>query len=56
MNNKIRKKMNKDVKKEVFIISGMSGAGKSTALNFLEDYDFEIVDNLPLNLPYSLNS
>ena len=42
--------MNKDMKKEVFIISGMSGAGKSTALNFLEDYDFEIVDNLPLNL------
>ena len=42
--------MNKDMKKEVFIISGISGAGKSTALNFLEDLDFEIVDNLPLNL------
>ena len=34
------------MKKEVFIISGISGAGKSTALNFLEDLDFEIVDNL----------
>ena len=42
--------MNKYMKKEVCIISGMSGAGKSTALNFLEDYDVEIVDNLPLNL------
>ncbi len=42
--------MNKDMKKEIFIISGMSGAGKSTALNFLEDFNLETVDNLPLNL------
>ena len=28
----------------------MSGAGKSTALNFFEDLDFETVDNLPLEL------
>ena len=31
-----------------FILSGMSGAGKSTALNALEDLGFEALDNLPL--------
>lgn len=29
------------------IVTGMSGAGKSTALNFLEDLGFFCVDNLP---------
>lgn len=32
------------------IISGMSGAGKSTALNMLEDIGFFCVDNLPVAL------
>ncbi len=32
------------------IVSGMSGAGKSTALNVLEDEDFYCVDNLPVAL------
>lgn len=32
------------------VVTGMSGAGKSTALNILEDLGFEVVDNLPLSL------
>lgn len=32
------------------ILTGMSGAGKSHALNFLEDIGFFCVDNLPLGL------
>jgi RNase adaptor protein for sRNA GlmZ degradation len=38
----------------MLIISGMSGAGKSTALKALEDLDYEAVDNLPLGLVDSL--
>ncbi len=33
---------------EVVIITGMSGAGKSTVLKFLEDFDYFCIDNLPL--------
>ena len=32
------------------IVTGMSGAGKSMALNFLEDADYYCVDNLPIEL------
>lgn len=32
------------------IVTGMSGAGKSTALNYLEDADYYCVDNLPISL------
>ncbi len=35
---------------EIIIVTGMSGAGKSTALHMLEDADFFCVDNLPLAL------
>jgi len=38
----------------MLIISGMSGAGKSTALKALEDLDYEAVDNLPLELVETL--
>lgn len=38
----------------VLLITGMSGAGKSTALNVLEDLDYEAIDNLPINLLPSL--
>ncbi len=32
------------------VVSGLSGAGKSTALKLLEDYGYEAVDNLPMAL------
>ena len=38
----------------VLLITGMSGAGKSTALGVLEDLDYEAIDNLPINLLPSL--
>jgi RNase adaptor protein for sRNA GlmZ degradation len=34
----------------MLIVTGMSGAGKSTALKALEDLGYEAVDNLPLGL------
>ena len=34
----------------ILLVTGMSGAGKSTALNTLEDLGWEVVDNLPLPL------
>lgn len=34
----------------ILLITGMSGAGKSTALKTLEDLGWETVDNLPLSL------
>lgn len=34
----------------ILVVSGMSGAGKSTALRALEDIGYEAVDNLPLPL------
>lgn len=36
--------------KDILIVTGLSGAGKSTALHFLEDMDFETIDNFPLSL------
>ena len=38
--------MNKSVQ-DVIIVSGMSGGGKSTALNALEDLGYYCIDNLP---------
>ena len=32
------------------IVTGMSGAGKSTALKMLEDAEYFCVDNLPISL------
>ncbi|MDX1581856.1 MAG: RNase adapter RapZ, partial [Alphaproteobacteria bacterium] len=34
----------------IVLVSGLSGAGKTTALKSLEDMGFEAVDNLPLSL------
>ncbi|GAA0299518.1 RNase adapter RapZ [Rhodovulum strictum] len=34
----------------VVLVTGASGAGRSTALNVLEDLGFEAIDNLPLSL------
>lgn len=36
--------------KPILLVSGMSGAGKSTTLKTLEDLGWEVVDNLPLML------
>ena len=36
--------------RRLIIISGLSGAGKSVALNSLEDLDFYCIDNLPISL------
>ena len=36
--------------KDILIVTGMSGAGKSTVLKTLEDIGWETVDNLPLPL------
>ncbi|MGE0178556.1 MAG: RNase adapter RapZ [Sphingomonas sp.] len=36
--------------KRFLLVTGMSGAGKSTALDTLEDLGWEVVDNLPLTL------
>ena len=35
---------------KIVLISGLSGSGKSVALNLLEDHGFYCVDNLPLEL------
>jgi RNase adapter protein RapZ len=37
-------------KKRVFVISGVSGAGKSQALKVFEDFGWSCVDNLPIAL------
>ncbi|MDF2763938.1 MAG: glmZ(sRNA)-inactivating NTPase [Rhodospirillales bacterium] len=37
-------------RRRVVLITGMSGAGRSTALKALEDIGYEAVDNLPLKL------
>ncbi len=39
----------KKILKEVVLITGISGAGKSTAIRCLEDMDFFCIDNLPLS-------
>ncbi len=38
----------------MLIVTGMSGAGRSTTLKALEDLDYEAVDNLPLGLVETL--
>ena len=35
---------------KLVLVTGVSGAGHSTALKILEDYGFTAVDNLPLAL------
>jgi UPF0042 nucleotide-binding protein len=40
----------------ILVVTGMSGAGRSTALKALEDLGYEAVDNLPLSLMPGLMS
>ena len=35
---------------KLIVVSGPSGAGRSTAINVLEDLGFEAIDNVPLSL------
>lgn len=35
---------------ELYLITGLSGAGKSSALKILEDLNYEAIDNLPVSL------
>ncbi|MCX8476184.1 MAG: RNase adapter RapZ [Sphingomonas sp.] len=46
--------MNRRRPKHILLVTGMSGAGKSTALRTLEDLGWETVDNLPLLLLHRL--
>jgi hypothetical protein len=39
-----------DRPRPLVLVTGMSGAGRSTALSILEDLGFESIDNLPLHL------
>lgn len=40
----------KPLPQKVILVTGMSGAGRSTALKVLEDLGYEAIDNLPLSL------
>ena len=40
--------------RRVVIVTGLSGAGRTTCLKTLEDSGFEAVDNLPLSLMHAL--
>ena len=46
---KLQKSENK-----IIIVTGLSGAGRTTALKILEDIGFEAVDNLPFFLLHSI--
>ena len=47
--------MKEEWKKELVIITGMSGAGKSEAMDFFEDRGYFCIDNFPINLFQYLN-
>lgn len=42
--------MNQSAEPRLLLVTGLSGAGKSTVLKVLEDLGWEVVDNLPLAL------
>ena len=37
-------------KTKLILVSGPAGAGRTTAIRSLEDFGYEAIDNLPLNL------
>lgn len=41
---------NSDTRQRVLLVTGMSGAGKTTALRVLEDLGWEAIDNFPIRL------
>ncbi len=56
MNSPEAEKSERENSARVFLVTGMSGAGKTSALKALEDLGFEAVDNVPLSLIGSLVS
>ena len=48
--------MFKGTKNDLIVITGSSGAGRTTALNALEDSGYEIIDNIPISMVSSLIS
>ena len=46
----IREVMIMEKNKRVILVSGMSGAGKSTATRMLEDMGYHVIDNFPVQL------
>ena len=42
--------MTEHIEPRLLLVTGLSGAGKSTVLKVLEDLGWEVVDNLPLAL------
>ncbi|MEQ1549965.1 RNase adapter RapZ [Sphingorhabdus sp.] len=46
--------MNRSGTNKIMLVTGLSGAGKSTVLNTLEDLGWEAVDNFPIRLAKSL--
>ena len=43
------KKLIDPFKQNVVLVTGLSGAGRSTCLKILEDYGFEAIDNIPIS-------
>jgi UPF0042 nucleotide-binding protein len=43
-------KTNQIFERRVVLVTGPSGAGRSTAINALEDMGYEVIDNIPLSL------
>ena len=39
---------------KLILVSGPAGAGRTTAIRSLEDFGFEAIDNLPLDLVKSV--
>ena len=49
-NDEAPKGHDQDARRRVVLVTGLSGAGHSTALKALEDMGYEAIDNLPLSL------
>lgn len=47
-------KVEKNKAMKLYLITGLSGAGKSSALKVLEDLDYEAIDNLPVSLLHTV--
>lgn len=49
----LENKLDNLIQKQLFIVTGLSGAGKTILMRALEDFGFYCVDNLPLPLFYT---